>query len=289
MQKLKHYILDKLVEERATSAEIDFIIYLSRYQNDYGIVKGVYYKDMCSDLRISHQTFYDLKSSLVEKGIISTVKSNYTDWDIKIIGNDFSSQDSFKEGYLNTNHDIFYNKEFFKMKANEKLITMLLLKICFSGRGSYNIGVNNFYEKFTTLFNVSRRVIQNYIHTIRKFFSIGVKEHQYWITPLVRVYRKTGSVTETDNYNQHFGKTICRRNKVKYTKQTLSDTVTLLKQYRSTFKERLEVLEELLVNALTKSIEKANVSIKNQYKWDRNLQPKLVHSILKKEMSEHIF
>jgi hypothetical protein len=261
-------------------AEIDFIIFISRYQNEFGIIKGVYYKEVCKELEVSYQTFYDIKNSLISKNIIKAVKGSYTDWDIQIIDNDCSDPESFEEGYINTNHDIFYNKDFFSLKVGEKLLAMEFIKIASAGvRGSYNIGVKKFYEKYMDMFKVTKRVMQNYLHSLKRFFSIGIKEKQYWITPLAKVYRSFGSKrTEVDNYNKHLGETICRRERVKFTEQTLKDTVDLLKQYRNNL---LDQAEEILQKAVRQSIEKANDNIKNQSKWTRLLQPKLVHKVLK--------
>lgn len=287
MQKLKYAVLANMIEKNCTSAEVDFIVYLTRFQNDYGKVKGVYYKEICNELGISHQTFYDLKKTLGEKGILRAGKKSYFDWDIEIVGNQFPNQESYSEGYINMNHDIFYNKDFFSMKAGEKLLAMHFLKISFSGRGSYNIGVEKFYVEYAKLFNVTKRVIQNYMTTLKRFFSIGVKERQYWITPLAKVYRSIGAAhqrTDDSNYNKQLGKAICRRQKIKFNKDTLTDTMNLLKQYRKDFKDRMDELEELLVQAIKKSIEKANEKIKNPRKWERVLQPKLVHKFLSSEL-----
>lgn len=120
--------------------------------------------------------------------------------------------------------------------------------------------------------------------SLKVFFSIGVKNHLYWITPLSKVYRSNGAVynrTEIDTYNNYIGETICRREKVKFSMQTLKDMVNLLKQYKNQLQDKAE---EVLHNAVIKSIEKANEAIRNPYKWSRILQPKLVHKMLKDEM-----
>ena len=279
MQKLKVCVLDSMFEKKLTKAEIDFIILISRYQNDRGIVEGVYYKEICSVLEISNQSFYDIKRALIEKNIIQAVKGSYTDWNIQIVNNDCSDPESFKDNYINTNHDMFYTKEFFSMKAGEKLLAMQFMKIAQAGRGSYNIGVSKFYDKYTQLLGITKRVLQNYMSSLKEFFSIGIKNKQYWITPLAKVFRKYGSGrTEVKNYNKHVGETICRREKVNYNEHTLEDTVDLLKQYRNIL---LDKAEAILHKAVKLSLEKANENVKNPYKWKRVLQPKLVHRILK--------
>ena len=46
MQKLKNSIIAKMIEARLTNKEIDFLIYVSRFQNDNGVVSGAYYRSV---------------------------------------------------------------------------------------------------------------------------------------------------------------------------------------------------------------------------------------------------
>ena len=118
MRKLKSVIIDKLIETKATGAEIDFLLWLSHHQNEEGKVRGVYYKDVATGLHISYQTFYNVKKSLAEKRIIEVSKDSrfYDDWEIQILDNDFSGEElqpgRTTDSYLNTGLDIFYRREF---------------------------------------------------------------------------------------------------------------------------------------------------------------------------------
>jgi len=295
VQKLRYEILDKLIESNVTSTEIDFLIYVSRYQNDSGIARGIYYKDLCSELGISFQSFYDLKASLSTKGIIKAEKHSYFDWDIEILDNDFSNVDyeevdengKKKVKYINTNHNIFYQKEFYGLKANEKILAMDFMKNCLSGYGSHDIGTQNFYDKYTNLLGVTKRMLQSYMQALKCFFSIGIKDKKYWITPLANVRRKFGAKTEIETYRGHIGEIICRRSKIKTVKeQEKKDTVDLLKQYLKSVNGQIDKLEDLLFIAVQKSIEKANAGVHNVYKWVRQLQPKLVHLCLREQLEE---
>lgn len=282
MQKLKLSVIDKCIAKKVTNAEINYILYISKFQNDSGEVRGIYYKDVCSNIDASYQTFYDIQDSLVKKEIIKVYKNDYTDYDVTIIGNDFSDPDSIYEGYINTKMNIFSEHAFKKLKVNEKLFAMVLLKICHSGRGCYNIGTSKLIDKYKALFGVTKRVIQNYLTKLRSFFSIGVKEKQYWITPLAIVYKEAefGKKSEAEKYREHLTKTVCRRNRVKYNSQTLVDTANLIKQYNIQLNRKID----LYINAISKSIRKANEGIRNKYKWTRILQPKLVHKLLIDEL-----
>jgi len=290
MQKLKYSVLDKMILNKCTSAEVNFICHIAKYQKDDGTVQGVYYKKICEELDCADQTFYDVMKSLEKKKIIKRVKASYYDWDIVILDNDFTEAIKRKfseeeDRYINLNHDIFYKKEFMGLKAGEKLLAMKFLIICFSGKGSYNLGLKKFYKDYMKLFGVTKRALQNYLKNLKIFFSIGVKDKQYWITPLVSVYKKIGNKRTDDSiYNPHFGEVICRRVKIKFTKKTLKDTVDLLSQYRSIF---LDQVETVVHKAILRSIEKANIGIRTS-KWIRELQPKLVHKMIQEEINELI-
>lgn len=285
MQKLKLSVIDNMITSKLTSAEVNFILVVSRYQDETGKVIGVYYKDICKELDISYQKFYDIKNSLVNKGIIRASKESYTDWDITICNNNFSNPESYKEGYINTNHKIFFDKNFFTLKAGEKLLAMQFLKISYAGRGEVMIGVDKFYKKYTKLLGVSKRVVQNYMTSLRTFFSVGVKDHIYWIRPLVKVYRDLGSKSEDERYRGHIGETLARREKLDHTMTTLQQTVDLIKQYRDNLKDKAI---EYLDRAIKMSLEKANEHVRNKYKWNRTLQPKLVHKILRHDILQFL-
>ena len=59
-----------MIEKKLTSKEIDFLLYISRFQDNNGRVDGVYYKEICQRMHMSNQGFYDVKRSLTEKGLI---------------------------------------------------------------------------------------------------------------------------------------------------------------------------------------------------------------------------
>ena len=40
MQKLSVIVLEKMIKANVTSKEIDFLLYIARFQNEYGIIKA---------------------------------------------------------------------------------------------------------------------------------------------------------------------------------------------------------------------------------------------------------
>lgn len=276
MQKLKNSIIAKMIEARLTNKEIDFLIYVSRFQNDDGVVPGVYYKEVCENMHMSFQGFYDVKNTLIRKGFIRSEKNSPTDHDITILDNAFLTENDMKAGYVNTNHNIFFHEKFAGLKAGAKLLAMELMKLSYAGTGECRIGTEKFYKKYTQLFGVSKRVMRIYLMQLKIFFSIGIKEGIYYIRPKNIVYRQTGQATENDNYAAHNVDVICRRNRIQEAgKKEKKDICILLKQYRKQAQEVRQDIVELLMQAVERSLVLTGVRI---------LKPKLVHKLLREEL-----
>lgn len=297
LQKLKIEVLYKMIQQKLTSTEVNFMVYISHFQDDSGNVQGVHYQKACRELGISHQKFYDTLRGLKKKRIILLGKEFYSDWNIKILGNDFSYPEAFSEGYLNMAHSLFYDRQFLTLKAGEKLLAMELLRIsevkrnqgAWSREGGYKggqkgycIGVENFYEKYTQLLGVTKRVVQKYMSSLRGWFSIGIQKKLYWITPLKKVWKRSGEHTDAEAYNGHIGDVICRRERISYTRETFQDAVRLISQYADQLKEKAS---GVFMEAVKESIIKSNERVKNTGRWRRILQPKLIHKLI----NEYIF
>lgn len=284
LQKLKGNVIDKLVESRATGAEINFVLYISHYQDNTGMVRGVYYKTACAGaLFDSHNTFYAVKNDLEKKGIIKATQNFYGDWDIKILDNDFSWQEQGPghnmDNYIDTGISVFREEEFLKLKAREKLLAMICIKIASVGSPNYRIGTEGFYNKYTKLFGVKKRALQNYLTSLRKYFAIGIKNGQYWISPLRKKVQKeyTGKVTDKEHRAQHIAERLCRRNKLDNKKRTYIDLKELIKQYYYALGDR--ETESLLERAINICLSQKNGNI-NPKRWkNRLLNIKFIHKI----------
>ncbi|WWR14742.1 hypothetical protein V1224_09510 [Lachnospiraceae bacterium JLR.KK008] len=289
MRKLKAGIIDKLIKAKVTGAEIDFLLWLSHHQNEEGKVRGVYYKDVVADLYISYQTFYNVKKSLAEKRIIEVSKDSrfYDDWEIQILDNDFSGEElqpgRTTDSYLNTGLDIFYRREFYTMKANEKLMTMLYVKIAGAGSPNYHIGTAKFFEKYTKLLCVTKRTLQNYLTGIRRWFSIGIKDRTYWINPLrKKVYRENGRSDKSERAGQIAG-SLCRRFRLEEAGKAYAAIKSLAEQY--TYKVRID-LEPALMEALRDHLIHINGSILPRRWRRRRINEKYLHQLLLERLPE---
>jgi len=281
-QKLKSKTFEKIIQAGLTSSELNFIVYLSHFQDDTGMIIGVYYKDICEAIKISYQTFYDVLRSLSEKGIISYKKKNYDDWDITILNNDFSYENAVKEGYINMGLDIFSDPEFFSLKAPEKLLAMHIIRASGAGKRRYCISIEKFYEKFKNILGVTKRVLQGYIKNLRKFFSIGTKDRKIWVTLLKRV-KKNNSRTDKEAYSWHNSKVLFRRNRVKVSENTkvFKEVKKLMGQYVEQYKYRSAEYVGYVMDAARRSLQLRNSGIKSEYKWNREIIPQYVHYLLK--------
>ena len=151
-----------MISKKLTSKEIDFILYIANYQDDSGKVMSVYYKDICEQINISIQKFYDILNSLSEKGIITYKKEEYADVSVIINDNDFTGKD-FKKGYLKVAKTNFQDEKFTSLKAGSKLLYLYMQRFT-AGKHSF---VAKFYSDFCKLLGVKKKTVQAYIHELK--------------------------------------------------------------------------------------------------------------------------
>lgn len=229
--KIKYSLLEKWCKANLTSKEYDFLIHIAHYQDLMGQVKGIYYRDVCKACDMCKQTFYESLRSLQKKGII-TYKSVNNDYDITILDNEFPNPESFKEGYINVTRKAFINENFRGLKGKEKILLMIFLKNTNDNSGSYSIGTKKFYDNYTDLLGVTKKVLRGYLHSLRKIFSIGIKNGMYYITSKKEFLAFERKVSETKQYLDHVVKADCRRSKIKeFSQEAFEETVKLVNQY----------------------------------------------------------
>lgn len=283
VQKIDNRIIDNMIDDQLSSKEIDFMLCISRFQNDYGYIPGIHYKAVCQELGISFQAFYDIKKSLQEKGYIKVEKKNKIDHDITILNNVFVTEEDIKKGYLNTNHHMFYDKEFTSLRAGAKLLGMFLLRQCYFSRlndSEYRKNTKDFYKEFTKRFHVTKRVLRSYLMDLKKFFSIGLVNKMYYVRPMTKVFRHPGSKSENEREQEHQINVICRRNHVKEASESkkMKDIYTLVRQY----KKDAQSMSVNIYSAIQKAIERSILQFKKIK--DRVLMPKLIHVYLRDEL-----
>jgi len=172
MYKLKNSYIDKMIENQLSSKEIDFILYIAKFQDTTGTIHSVYYKNICEKVDISTQKFYDILNSLQSKGLISYEKKYRTDINVTLIGNGWDANEEIKS-YLNVASKDFTNKSFRELKAGAKLIYLYMQRFTTKGQHMF---VAEFYDKYRDLFHVTKKSIQIYIHELKERFLLHVSK-----------------------------------------------------------------------------------------------------------------
>lgn len=247
--KIKVSLLLKWCTCKLTKKEYEFLIFIARYQDCYGHVRGIYYKDIMENCSMSQMTFYTILRSLKQKGLIDYKRMN-KDYDITILNNDFSYEGSWNEGYINLNKIVFEEEKFKKLRVNEKILLMIFMRNTYVNKGIYRVGTNKFYDDYTKLLGVTKKVLRSYLHSLKEFFNIWTQKGKYFIKFVSNTFKEK-SETETDQYLGHIVQIGCRRNKVVVdSTATVKDTMQLIKQYRQQAKEAGQNIFEVLNSCL---------------------------------------
>ncbi|WP_334104160.1 hypothetical protein [Muricomes intestini] len=269
--RIKYSIIGKLAN--LTNVEWDFLLYIGRYQDRMGCVEGVYYRDVMRNTGMCKQSFYNALEGLETKKIISYCKNSEIDYDIRILDNEFPTQESFKEGYIKLNRKIFRATKFLKLKAKEKFLTIEFLKITHENASSYQKQKDDFFDKYCRMLGVTRRVIRGYLHHLRKLFSIGIKDGKYFITYLHTVFKDDNRRSQELQHFDHLIKKECQRRYIQYDQQTIQDTAKLIQQYR----QEVGGTKEMLL-VLGTCIESSVSQLKKQ---ERYLKPDYIHKLVR--------
>ena len=167
MYKLKNTYIDRMISNKLTSKEIDFILHIAMYQDDTGRVISVYYKDVCTSIDVSNQGFYNILNSLRDKKMISYEKKHRADIQVVLIGNDFSGR-NFEQGYLKVAGSDFGSKKFRELKAGAKLLYLYMQRFT---NGKHML-VQNFYEEFSRIFSIGKKCLQTWLTELKKKFLL---------------------------------------------------------------------------------------------------------------------
>ncbi len=175
LYKLKNSYIDRMIDAGISKSEVAFILHVAQYQDDYGIIHSVYYKDVCAAIAISIQKFYDILDSLAGKNLIFYEKVNAADVRVRLLHNDFSDND-FSGGYINVAEKDFRRNAFVSLKAGAQLLYLYSQRFT---NGKHML-LNNFYEEFCQKFHVKHKTLQIYIQELKekKFLFISKKRNK---------------------------------------------------------------------------------------------------------------
>lgn len=239
--RLPYSVIEKL--NNLTNCEMTLYLWLCERQNNRGVVYGVRMADLKNHM--SKQSFYNALNGLQSKQLIYTLyhKSEH-DYDIGL----FMKHDyeECKQGYINLNNQIFQSDDFKKLNSREKYLMISLyaktsVNISSSGtKAIHRKNKNEFYKKYTTILNRSKRRIREYLHDLRKFFNINIHKEMYYIGR----NRNTYSLDKKEDKNGklkhriHNVKAMTKRYGIKgATDKFIEDVVKLYKNYIKMFDE----------------------------------------------------
>lgn len=275
--KIKNKLLPKL--KNLTKCEMDAFIYLVCRQEKDGHVWGVHNKALCNATGMKKQSFYNALRGLQEKEVIIYKKSSDIDYLVKIIDNDFSYPGANREGYVDLQRSVYHKKSFKELKAREKWLVFWFIHITNENTQTHQIGEKKFYKTYTEMLGVTKRVIRGYMRSIKKFFSIGLKDGLYYITYLHEVFKTRREIGQRRSATENFVEVQCRRLKIKNVPyKQIKDTAYLLVQY----KDYAEIVGRNIERILIKAIAHAAFQFKRPK--DRKLNSKYIHKIVRVEL-----
>lgn len=279
--KAKCSILEKLIV--CTRKEWDLFFFLVRRSNEYtAMVRGVYYRDVVKETNMCKMSVYNSLRKLEKYGIIKVTRNSDLDYDVYICGNEFKNKEWTQGRYINFNKDIFFTEDFKKLKSHEKFLFLEFYRCTFKKEEAHGIHrkVKEFYKEWTQKFHVTERVLRGYLHNLKKFFSIGIKDGNYYITPKRSVFKpETFKEKSEEMWSiEHFVKSQCNRLKMKYDADELLRLAKTVHNYKNYFEANgiMVVLGKILA-----CMEQSIQGIRTK---DRKLSGGYVHNLLKVEM-----
>lgn len=279
--KLTKEVILNFINQNPTSKEIDFLLYISMYQDEHGVCRGIYYKDVMEALPCCKQTFYAVKKSLEEKGIIRIERESNMDYDITILGSQY-----WRNGYLNTRMPVLHTQDFKNLPAGAKMIAIDLIMLIDSNKDYrvWNIGMDKFYERYLNFlpFKIEKKTLREYIRMMKKILvfkkaKTGSKTFKFCI---VKQPRKTDrkpydSKSNDQVWTEQIIRCMCRRNHIDLNERKISDVAKLIPQYRNVAYEHYLSVIELVKWAFDKSLEKLQKNI---------LDSKLIHKYIRNRL-----
>ena len=269
--KLSVSVISKLLSDKSiTSKEIDILLWLSVRQDAYGRTFGVKYTDVCSDIGMSHQEYYNCMDKLEKNNFIRIIYQHRSGWDIEIWENVFTDNKEDKKRYLNTNKCFLFSKDFIRLKAMEKKI---ILKLLIQKNGHFNpffLHVRTL-EKWIGIKNI--QLLNSYIKSIKKFFNLTISKkdgnNRFVIFNLHNHLEglTKDNLTIRQHYLKHKIITTCRRLKAKWDNAKIADLIILFGQYPAYY----NLVQQVAIDSI----------------WETgSIEPKLINYIINQKIKK---
>lgn len=258
--KLSKQFIERMILQKCSKQEINFIVLVAQWQNEFGTIHNLHYKNIIDILKIVPKTYFHIINNLEKKGIISIEDSDtYGFRHITLLENDFSDK-SYNKSYLNINREFFYTNNFFDLKATEKYVLFkILLRSREDGR-SVNISETTIAQ-YARINNKNRRLITSIIHALESFKiknlnvfkatqHIGkTKDKIFSFILNVNKRRRKDNLhilTENEVRQTHMFKAYCRKNRVPATDKDIKDLIQMDNEYKKYSSVYIETVKELI-------------------------------------------
>lgn len=278
--KIRHTVITEKLHNLSPS-EWKLFLYIVKAENqETGIVEGVYYRDVMKHTGMCRQSFYNALRGLEEKQVISMHKNSEIDYDVLILGNACGTEQARSEGYVSLNRKAFHSRAFRKLKPQELYLLFSFLKCTHENSGSMNIGVRRFYKQFSELLKVTVKTLRGYLHSLRLFFSVCIKDGKYYITYMHSKFKKLTPYdkewqSERSYYLEGLVKKECHRRRITYSREALKDVAYLPVQYQDYGGK------EELFRILAACMEE---SVKGKRAAERTLQNEYIHRLVRMKL-----
>ena len=294
MQKLDFSLIETLPNKNITSNELNLLLYVGRFQDEFGCIKGIHYKEVCEALKISVQGFYDSLKGLQEKNII-TYSHKVSDYDITINGNNKIATSNFKRGYISLAHPIFRKENFLKLPVKAKLFAIFLMReesirrINVDKEKSHSLCRNKseFLDKFSKILSVSERAVRAYLTLLKDFISVYLEAgEKYYLTFKNGTFKedRCGRKGENDELREQQVNCALRRNRIK----EKSKRNGLLRKLSIFTKEIIACANFDFSDIVYNSIKQQNTGQSNPYKWKRQISLTTIEEMMQEKFSSGV-
>lgn len=278
-----------------TGSEIDFLIYLSSIQDEFGKVYRVFYKDVAFSLGISYPTFYSIIDRLVVRNYIQAEQGSDGYWNFTILDNIFLN-DSFKTPYLNTNRAFLHSKQFISLPGKSKKIVLKLF-MSYLKPNMERYGLKIRLEKLGKLIGVlDQSNLKRYLNAILPYFPFKLGHDVVRFEKGIIVFNEKFVESERAYSIATNLKSFCHKNKIPYCISDIKDLVFVINQYiqkglsiRKIYAIIYDSLktEGQVISKLINTILKYSIS-KKEAEFDKENSIKLIDYLKSKYSSEFI-
>lgn len=265
--KLKREVINKMIENKCSKKEIDFILLIAQWQQENGVIYNVHFSNVIKELDIHQKTFYDLLDRLEKKNIISYEKCRVGYYHITILDNDFSDGIYKDISYININRPFLFGQQFRSFKASVKLV---ILTIIINGLHKNKVIERKYSKKslakYANISHFNQELISEIIECItdlveqdRVVFAIAKVKQSVYAIKLVFTYKRREY--EKSFLQRHMYASFLNKWRIPYTLTDINNLVQMDNQYKDIHSVYSIHLSKLFVQYRRKCKLDQNVSV----------------------------